>query len=171
MTKWGVLLLAVLGAAALSVAGGHWALRLAAVRALPEMTVRQLMSAGFDRSAVDRRQFRGRLREPSGVIDPITIQPYDDHVDVTIVHSGAEGTMAFAGPLQRSGQFKAGPHVAALEFRFYHSIEGRLHGPALVRGVPTIYMEAHTKWHTTDGVERYRPRSWTGLLFQTGLVQ
>lgn len=58
-----------------------------------------------------------------------------------------EGMPHFAGTYsQASGRFNAELHQASRGYPYYDHLEGQVHGPGLVNGVPCIYVELRFSW-------------------------
>lgn len=139
--KWGALLVGGAFSGILFLLATRLALNLSQFRDLEPATLEGLKRAPFRNASAARYGFGAKLPRTDGTMDRIQfeIKPGGNPFSVTFLFATGEGDMAFVGIIDEDGSFLCGPHLATLDFPFFNAVRGRIRGPALVNGRPTIY--------------------------------
>jgi hypothetical protein len=131
----------------------------------------ELARMPFDCRAADAIQFYGMLGSPDWP-DRVEVRAYTDgRIQVRPCFGDGAGAPWFESTFDtQSGRFDTGRWSVCMIFREATRIRGVVRGPALVDGVPSIYIDA---WAWTDQGEKLRPewrrvRHWQGVLKAAG---
>jgi hypothetical protein len=123
----------------------------------------EVRRAPFILTDLKRTPFVGVLHRPDGTPDIVSIRwTLYASVNVSIRFGHGEGDVTFAGMIDpETGEFRCGPHAAAMSFPHFYHLVGRLRGPGLVAGKPIVYFEG--KGLPVEGPVR-PGYSWKGFL-------
>jgi hypothetical protein len=131
---------------------------------LPVATASQLrtMPLGWDRLL--GRRYDGWFPGVGEVRDNVFVARAEDRLLIDLSMGAGEGSVGFVGHTPDSaGAFAARTGGSNRYFPLFKRIAGRLHGPALVNGVPMLYVDIRSV-APRDAKDPRATREWVGYL-------
>lgn len=137
---------------------------------LQPSTQEAVSSSHFVAPAAHRWVYSGVLPSENNSPDWISVrfpEPGAPRIAITFVLGKGEGAVGMLGIVEApTGRFQAGPTNLSIGFPLFQSVYGFVRGPALIDGVPAIWIEARSK--PPRGIPNVGPKTWTGVLFAEG---
>ncbi|MEP0766234.1 MAG: hypothetical protein HRF45_06810 [Fimbriimonadia bacterium] len=137
---------------------------------IPSASAEGVSALHFLASAAPRWVYSGTLGGVSGPSDWMSVsfpEAGTPRVAITVLLSRGEGAVNLLGLVDGgTGRFQAGMAATSVGFPLFEKLSGVVKGPAIVDGVPAVWIEAESK--PRPGARDSQPRRWSGVLFAEG---
>lgn len=152
-----------------------WLVQTGIGRRLLEASAQELATANFVHDVFRMYSYEGEVAPPRGSPDSVWLIPTAGQgIRMKLRLGNSERMSILAGAISKdTGVFFAGPVYGQDRSDTTYLVNGRLRGPALVEGVPSIHLEATVRLvlPQSPSYEGTTVRRWSGLLRATGRTQ